>query len=80
MTPRPRAISGISASGNDQHLAVVADNGDGVALGRHADARRRALAWGQHLLAGAGLRQRLVAGTTKPRPSLAATSSFMPGR
>src|SRR6516225_3297079 len=46
----------------DQHFAIVADKGDRIAeLGLNAGPRDRALTWRQHLLAGAGLRHRLLA-------------------
>src|SRR6266404_1918966 len=66
---------------DDQHFAVVADQGDGVAaFGLGADGGGSTPSRDQHLLAGAGLRQRLIAVDDKAAASLAATSSSMPGR
>src|ERR1051326_7085882 len=46
---------------DDQHPAVLADKGGHIARGRDADSGARAGCRAQYLLAGAGLRQRLLA-------------------
>src|SRR6516164_3920279 len=54
---------------DDQHLPVVADTGNGVAVFRsYAHARASTLARGQYLLASAGLRHRFLAVDDKTAP------------
>src|SRR5262249_9777030 len=48
------------ADREDDHLSVLAHDGDMVALDRHAHRGFNAFAYVQHLLAGAGLRHDLV--------------------
>src|SRR5262249_61086247 len=54
----------------DQHAAIVADQRDEIAFGRHAEGGHYACGGGDELLSGAGLRPGPRSNANTPRPRL----------